>query len=104
MKKKEYIQPQTVAVALSHARTLLQTSYDLGNARSASDNDNPVMDAKEHNSNDVNLWDKAWSLFIAFLLLPLWAMAAPVEVTTTAGGQLQENLLLRASLPPMWIR
>lgn len=99
MKKKEYIQPQTVAVALSHARTLLRTSYDLGNARNASDNDNPVMDAKEHNSNDVNLWDKAWSLFIAFLLLPLWAMAAPVEVTTTAGGQLQEKLVAQSISP-----
>ncbi|MBR6031905.1 MAG: leucine-rich repeat protein [Bacteroidaceae bacterium] len=99
MEKKEYIQPQTLAVALSHARTLLQTSYDLGNARNASDNGNPVMDAKEHNSNDVNLWDKAWSLFIAFLLLPLWAMAAPVEVTTTAGGQLQEKLVAQSISP-----
>ena len=99
MKKKEYIQPQTVAVALSQARTLLLGSYNFENAQNASDNDNPVMDAKEHNSNDVNLWDKAWSLFIAFLLLPLWAMAAPVEVTTTAGGQLQEKLLAQSISP-----
>lgn len=99
MEKKEYIQPQTLAVALSHARALLQTSFDFGNAQNASDYDNPVMDAKEHNSNDVNLWDKAWSLFLAFLLLPLWVMAAPVEVTTTAGGQLQEKLVAQSISP-----
>jgi hypothetical protein len=56
MTKRKYIQPQSAAITLRVARGLMQTSYDLDDAKDASQYENPPVDVKEHQS----IWDQGW--------------------------------------------